>query len=76
MQVIDATNFGEEDINMEQITITAHSPLNGLLLNGVILRIITICFLLIGLHDKELKKEVYLYYKEGHNHKLDYGDLF
>jgi voltage-gated potassium channel len=73
MQVIDATIFGEEDINMEQITITAHSPLNGLLLNE--------CYptdhynmLLIGLHDKELKKE-FIFITEGHNHKLDYGDI-
>ena len=73
MQVIDATIFGEEDINMEQITITAHSPLNGLLLNA--------CYpterynmLLIGLHDKELKKE-FLFITEGHNHKLDHGDI-
>lgn len=73
MQVIDATIFGEEDINMEQITITAHSPLNGLLLNE--------CYptdhynmLLIGLHDKELKKE-FIFITEGHNHQLDYGDI-
>lgn len=73
MQVIDATIFGEEDINMEQITITSHSPLNGLLLNE--------CYpterynmLLIGLHDKELKKE-FVFITEGHNHKLDYGDI-
>jgi len=73
MQVIDATIFGEEDINMEQITITTHSSLNGLLLNE--------CYpterynmLLIGLHDKELKKE-FIFITEGHNHKLDYGDI-
>lgn len=73
MQVIDATIFGEEDINMEQITITSHSPLNGLLLNE--------CYpterynmLLIGLHDKELKKE-FVFITEGHNHKLDHGDI-
>ena len=73
MQVIDATIFGEEDINMEQITITSHSPLNGLLLNE--------CYptdhynmLVIGLHDKEFKKE-FIFITEGHNHKLDYGDI-
>jgi len=73
MEVIDATIFGEEDINMEQITITSHSPLNGMLLNE--------CYpaehynmLLIGLHDKELKKE-FIFITEGHNHTLDYGDI-
>ncbi|WP_263833776.1 potassium channel family protein [Sulfurospirillum oryzae] len=73
MQVIDATIFGEEDINMEQITISAHSPLNGLMLQT--------CYptqnynmLLIGLHDKELKKE-FIFSTEGHDHKLDAGDI-
>ena len=73
MQVIDATIFGEEDINMEQITITAHSPLNGLLLNECY-PIERYNMLLIGLHDKELKKE-FLFITEGHNHKLDHGDI-
>jgi len=73
MQVIDATIFGEADINMEQITITEHSPLNNMLLSE--------CYptqnynmLLIGLHDKELKKE-FIFITEGHNHKLDHGDI-
>lgn len=73
MNVIDATVFGKEDINMAQITITAHSTLNGLLLSE--------CYptehynmLLIGLHDKELKKE-FIFITEGHNHKLDQGDI-
>lgn len=73
MQVIDATIFGEEDINMEQITITAHSSLNGSLLSE--------CYptenynmLLVGIHDKELKKE-FIFITEGRNHKLDHGDI-
>jgi voltage-gated potassium channel len=73
MQVIDATIFGEADINMEQITITEHSALNGTLLSE--------CYptqnynmLLIGLHDKELQKE-FIFITEGHNHKLDQGDI-
>ncbi|KFL33849.1 MULTISPECIES: NAD-binding protein [unclassified Sulfurospirillum] len=73
MQIIDATIFGEEDINMEQITITEHSALNGVLLSE--------CYptqnynmLLIGLHDKELKKE-FIFITEGHNHTLDQGDI-
>jgi len=73
MQVIDATIFGETDINMEQITISECSSLNGLLLSD--------CYptqnynmLLIGLHDKELKKE-FIFITEGHNHKLDQGDI-
>lgn len=73
MQVIDATIFGEEDINMEQITITAHSALNGLLLNECYLTE-KYNMLLIGLHDKELKKE-FIFITEGHNHKLDHGDI-
>ena len=73
MQVIDQTIFGEADINMEQITITAHSSLNGALLSA--------CYpngqynmLLIGLHDKEFNKE-FIFITEGHDHKLDDGDI-
>lgn len=73
MEVIDATIFGEADINMEQITITERSKLNGQFLSQ--------CYpmqnynmLLIGLHDKELKKE-FIFITEGHNHKLDDGDI-
>jgi len=73
MQVIETTIFGEEDVNMEQIMITAHSPLNGLTLSE--------CYptqeynmLLLGLHDKELKRE-FIFITEGHNHKLDQGDI-
>lgn len=73
MEVIAATIFGEADINMEQITITERSELNGKFLSE--------CYpmqnynmLLIGLHDKELKKE-FVFITEGHNHKLDDGDI-
>lgn len=73
MQVLDETIFGTEDINMEQITITAHSTLNGTMLKE--------CYptqsynmLLVGIHDKELKKE-FIFITEGHDHKLDSGDI-
>ena len=72
MQVIDATIFGKEDINMEQIAITAHSPLSNLMLQECPIEQYNI--LLIGLHDKEMK-EKFIFITEGHNHKLDHGDI-
>ena len=68
MHVIDQTIFGKTDINMEQIRITEHSTLNGVLLHE--------CYphekynmLLIGLHSKELKKK-FIFITEGYHHRL------
>jgi len=73
IKVIETIVFGEEDVNMEQIMITANSALNGLTLSE--------CYptekynmILLGLHDQELKKE-FIFITEGHNHKLDKGDI-
>ncbi len=73
MRVVDATLFGEEDVNLEQITITKESPINGAFLHH--------CYpegqyniLLVGIHDKELKKQ-FVFIIEGHNHRLEEGDV-
>jgi len=73
MQIIETIVFSEENVNMEQVMITENSTLNGLTLSE--------CYptekynmLLIGLHDQELKKE-FIFITEGHNHKLDKGDI-
>ena len=73
MHIIDQTIFGKTDINMEQIRITEHSTLNGVLLSE--------CYphekydmLLIGLHSKELKKK-FLFITEGYHHKLQSEDI-
>jgi voltage-gated potassium channel len=73
MHVIEQTIFGKEDVNIEQITITQHSSLNGMLLSDCS-SLLHYNMLLLGIHDKELKKE-FIFITEGHNHKLDYGDI-
>lgn len=73
MRVIDDTIFGNEDINMEQITITEHSSLNGVLLKDCYQRD-RYNMLLLGIHDKEMNKE-FIFITEGLNHKLDHGDI-
>ena len=73
MEVLESTIFGEADINMEQITITSHSPLNGLFMKECD-TLATYNLLLLGIHDKELEKE-FIFITEGHNHKLDAGDV-
>ncbi|MDD2384781.1 MAG: NAD-binding protein [Sulfurospirillaceae bacterium] len=73
MNVIDATVFGYHDLNMEQITITENSPLNHHMINDIYPNE-AYNFLLVGIHDKELKKE-FIFITEGFNHKLDAGDI-
>ncbi len=73
MNIIDATVFGLHDINMEQITITETSLLNGKMIYDIN-TLERYNLLLIGIHDKELK-EKFIFIIEGHNHKLDAGDI-
>lgn len=73
IQVIETTIFGEEDVNIEQITISPHSTLNGMLLSECA-ELLHYNMLLLGIHDRELKKE-FIFITEGHNHKLDNGDI-
>lgn len=73
MNIIDATVFGYHDINMEQLTITQNSPLNGIMLNDIQPNE-HYNILIVGIHDKELKKQ-FIFTTEGHNHKLDDGDI-
>lgn len=73
MNVIDATLFGYHDLTMEQITITEDSKLNHCLINDIYPNS-DYNVLLIGIHDKELQRK-FIFITEGHNHKLDTGDI-
>lgn len=73
INIIDATVFGYHDINIEQITITKDSLLDGKMLNDIY-QGKHHNILLVGIHDKELKKQ-FIFITEGHNHKLDHGDI-
>ena len=73
INIIDATVFGYHDINIEQITISKDSLLDGKMLNDIY-QGKNHNFLLVGIHDKELKKQ-FIFITEGHNHKLDHGDI-
>lgn len=73
IQVVEKTIFGEEDVNVAQVTITAHSPLNAKLLSECT-SLQSYNMLLLGIHDKQLKKE-FIFITEGYNHTLDEGDV-
>lgn len=73
MNIIDATVFGYHDINMDQILITETSLLNGKMINDVYPNP-DYTILLLGIHDQEFKKK-FIFITEGHNHKLDSGDI-
>ncbi len=73
INIIDATVFGYHDINIEQITITKDSLLDGKMVNDIHQNKHH-NILLVGIHDKELKKQ-FIFITEGHNHKLDEGDI-
>lgn len=73
MNIIDATVFGYHDINIEQIPITRHSLLLGKTIHDALPQEHH-NILLVGIHDKELSKQ-FIFITEGHNHKLDEGDI-
>lgn len=73
MNVMDATLFGQHDLNMEQLSITESSSLNQRMINDIYPND-AYNLLLVGIHDKELKKE-FIFITEGYNHKLDAGDI-
>ena len=73
MNVIDATIFGYHDLNMEQVIITKNSLLNHKMINDIYPNE-AYNILLVGIHDKEFKKE-FIFITEGFNHKLDTGDI-
>ncbi|NCD11653.1 MAG: TrkA family potassium uptake protein [Epsilonproteobacteria bacterium] len=73
MSIIDATVFGYHNITIEQLMIHERSPLNGLMMNDIY-PIEHYNLLLVGIHDKELQKQ-FIFITEGHNHKLDAGDI-
>jgi len=73
MNIIDATVFGYHDINIEQLPITRQSLLVGKMIHDALPQEYH-NILLVGIHDKELEKQ-FIFITEGHNHKLDEGDI-
>lgn len=73
MSIIDATVFGYHNITIEQMTISETSSLNGRMIHDIY-PIEHYNLLLVGIHDKELQKQ-FIFITEGHNHKLDAGDI-
>lgn len=73
MNIIDATVFGYHDINIEQIPIMRQSFLMGKTIHDAMPHE-QHNILLVGIHDKELAKQ-FIFITEGHNHKLDEGDV-
>lgn len=73
IDIIDSTIFGQHDITMEQLTITKGSLLDGRMIHDLTSEK-EFNVLLLGIHDKELKKQ-FVFITEGHNHKLDAGDI-
>jgi len=73
INIIDTTVFGYHDINIEQITIPKGSLLDGKMINDIY-QDQHHNILLVGIHDRELKKQ-FIFITEGHNHKLDEGDI-
>ena len=73
MNIIDSTIFGYHDITIEQLTITKNSALDGKIIHDLYPQE-EFNILLLGIHDKELKKQ-FIFITEGYNHKLDAGDI-
>ena len=68
--IIDDTVFGRSDINIEQLTITEKSSLNGTVLDALDAPDVII----LGVHDKEMGNN-FIFVTEGHRHILDAGDV-
>lgn len=73
MNIIDSTIFGYHDITIEQLTILKNSALDGKMIHDLYPQE-EFNILLLGIHDKELKKQ-FIFITEGYNHKLDAGDI-
>ncbi len=73
VSIIDDTVFGREDINIEQIEVTAGSPLDGIFLDQIKLAG-EYNIIILGIHDKEIK-ERFTFVTEGLRHKLDEKDI-
>ena len=73
VELLEQTVFGQQDLNIAEITIPHHSWLHGVHLSGL-RKVTTQNVLLLGVVDLERGKDL-IFSTRGIDHKLDYGDV-
>lgn len=73
VELLEQTVFGQQDLNIAEITIPRHSWLHGVHLSGL-RRVMQQNVLLLGVVDLERGKDL-IFSTRGIDHKLDYDDV-
>jgi voltage-gated potassium channel len=73
VDLLEQTVFGQQDLNVAEVTIPSHSWLHGVHLSAL-RKVMTQNLILLGVVDLERGKELILSTR-GIDHKLDYGDV-
>jgi len=73
VELLEQTVFGQQDLNIAEITIPRHSWLHGVHLSGL-RKVMTQNVLLLGVVDLERGKDL-IFSTRGIDHKLDYDDV-
>ena len=73
VELLEQTVFGQQDLNVAEITIPRHSWLHGVHLSGL-RKVTTQNVLLLGVVDLERGKDL-IFSTRGIDHKLDYDDV-
>ena len=73
VELLEQTVFGQQDLNIAEITIPHHSWLHGVHLSGL-RKVTTQNVLLLGVVDLERGKDL-IFSTRGIDHKLDYDDV-
>ena len=73
VELLEQTVFGQQDLNIAEITIPHHSWLHGVHLSGL-RKVTTQNVLLLGVVDLERGKEL-IFSTRGIDHRLDYDDV-
>ena len=73
VELLEQTVFGQQDLNVAEITIPRHSWLHGVHLSGL-RRVMAQNVLLLGVVDLERGKDL-IFSTRGIDHKLDYDDV-
>jgi len=73
VELLEQTVFGQQDLNIAEITIPRHSWLHGVHLSGL-RKVTTQNVLLLGVVDLERGKDL-IFSTRGIDHKLDYDDV-
>jgi voltage-gated potassium channel len=73
VELLEQTVFGQQDLNVAEITIPHHSWLHGVHLSGL-RKVMTQNVLLLGVVDLERGKDL-IFSTRGIDHKLDYDDV-